>query len=80
MSGRCLLRLTRMSSMSKYQESCLRVGQTLFIEPLKQKSHWLSVWALPEATGRTGQCDWTHLTQLSVARSSPRVLVLNLVH
>ena len=33
MSGRCLLRLTRMSSMSKCQESEPQAGQELFIGP-----------------------------------------------
>ena len=36
MSGRCLLRLIRMSTMSKCQESEPRASQILFIEPLKQ--------------------------------------------
>jgi hypothetical protein len=36
MSGRCLLRLTRMSSMSKYQEGYLGAGQTLFIDVPKR--------------------------------------------
>jgi hypothetical protein len=34
MSGRCLLRLTRMSSMSKCQEGEPQAGQTLFIDGL----------------------------------------------
>jgi hypothetical protein len=36
MSGRCLLRLTRMTNMSKYQERCLGAGQTLFLDVPKR--------------------------------------------
>jgi hypothetical protein len=36
-SGRCFLKLTRMSSMSKCQERWLGAGQTLFIEPPQTK-------------------------------------------
>ena len=40
MSGRCLLRLTKMSSMSKFQESEPQAGYGLFIEHLGSKSCW----------------------------------------
>ena len=40
MSGRCLLRLTRMLGMSKYQESEPQVDTFLFMEPQDSKSHW----------------------------------------
>jgi hypothetical protein len=44
MSGRCLLRLTRMSSMSKCQEKWAQAGQELFIEPQTNRVviplHW----------------------------------------
>jgi hypothetical protein len=53
MSERCLLRLTRMSSMSKCHESEPQACTFLFIEPLGSKSHWL-------LAGVTGLTDWMH--------------------
>ena len=46
MSVRCLLRLTRMSSMSKCQERYLGAGQTLFIDILKRIEPLESRWGV----------------------------------
>ena len=52
MSGRCLLRLTGMSSMLECQESEPKAGQQLFISPSNKKSHWPFYWAKHGTTKR----------------------------
>ena len=75
MSGRCLLRLTRMSSMSKCQESEPQAGQELYIVPLGSKSHWELV-DTTELTDQTYPASkWLRL----VSRCLPRVLPLNVI-
>ena len=76
MSGRCLLRLTRMSSMSKCQESDPQVGQELYIVPLGSKSHW-------ELVGMIGLTERTHPASVRlrpISRCRPHVLPLNVIH
>ena len=72
-SGRCLLRLTRMSSMSKYQESEPQAGQTLFIDTPNEIEPLCLKGCLCASIELTGRSDRTQPLQRLVARSLPHV-------